>query len=300
MLSQIPRIIHRIWIDFDFEPPEEPCMAAQWMNMNNLSSISHIPEQYHERICKFHRDNLDMEGWFWDTKNAWSLFAQQDPEMYTILRTFKGSERILAVDTLRYYLMYLYGGYYCDLDCDSIKSLSARWLSGPLIIPKSVASHNFFLGSTPSHPFWIHALDMVKKRLQHPKEERGVSFLLFGEVKRIYQTAQLTGGLMLDATVSNAIQSKVLFPNELYTPRMSTFSDTPILHRSEATWHNCRIATYNMQIYILLALLITATLVIATMMAVRYVRTKEKKTGTLIEHDHRTLEAENVPGFPFS
>lgn len=101
------------------------------------------------------------EGWrfeLWDTERANAFVAQEYPH---ILDTYLGyHQEIQRSDSIRYLILYKYGGIYLDLDI-KCKTKLDFWTTVDWISPPGIPAglNNAFMAATPGHPFLKQAVD---------------------------------------------------------------------------------------------------------------------------------------------
>ena len=174
----VPRVIHQMWLD-----PERPdCQTP--------------PDRhpvYRDFIRQLQAVNPNFEYRWWNLEAVEALFQQ--PELRKFAATFEAIPRIIMkCDFSRYAVMYLYGGYYFDLDTYFHRSLPTEWESEDLLLfqepghlsggkwpemeeqtgySSSVA--NNVLISRARNPFWLQVLEESMLRLQQVGPVVGMS-----------------------------------------------------------------------------------------------------------------------------
>lgn len=130
----------------------------------------------------------DWEINFYDEDNALQIIQQHFPELENLYRSYPLN--VQRADIFRILVIYLYGGFYMDLDIYCLKKLDPllkfnvvlaeekhlkREVCTALGIknPKRVA--NYMFGSIPRHPFWLDFLnEVMDKSLIEIKNENDV------------------------------------------------------------------------------------------------------------------------------
>ncbi|KAJ3337696.1 hypothetical protein HDU91_001401, partial [Kappamyces sp. JEL0680] len=92
-----------------------------------------------------------------------------------LLKRYDGFENFInRVDVGRYLVLYLYGGFFIDLDVECLKSHERFVKMGGVLLPQMInwdankdslfPEHNIpnsWLASSPSHPFWLGLLRQI-------------------------------------------------------------------------------------------------------------------------------------------
>jgi len=198
-----PKIIHHIRLG-------NLTMKPKWMEANASCVELNKPE----------------DGWkyeLWDTERVNAFVAEEYPQ---ILDTFLGyPQEIQRSDSIRYMILYKYGGIYLDLDVKCNKNLdfftTVDWISPPGL---PTGLNNAFMAATPNHPFLLQAVNNLNR----------YSLNWFSS----YLTIMLTSGChyisTMHATYSKRSSLRVL-PRSY---KLGGPSHTPIFdHLGAASWH---------------------------------------------------------------
>jgi len=125
----------------------------------------------------------DWEYRLWTDKNNLQLVNESFPEyMHMFNGLVKGlpgfvkGKKIRQADTIRYMILYKYGGVYADLDMAALKPLDPMMLQHEIVLGQEPLAHahllnkkertvcNAIMSSVPGHPFWLRVL----KGIQNP------------------------------------------------------------------------------------------------------------------------------------
>lgn len=142
-IELIPRIIHQTW-KTDIVP------EGDWTTARNL-------------CLDFHRTENGWEHMFWTDETAREFIVDNYPEF---LSTFDGYlYDIQRVDSIRYFLLYHYGGVYIDLDVGCSRPMEPI-LKFPAFLPKTGPSgvSNDVMGSKKNHPFLKTLIDALEQQ----------------------------------------------------------------------------------------------------------------------------------------
>lgn len=141
MVNIIPKIIHQTYKNNDLPNTYQYCQNK-------------IKELHPDFIYKFYTDD-DM----------FNIIKSEFPEYY---ESFNNLPRmIMKIDMFRYFLMYKYGGLYCDIDYLMIKPFNL--LNYDVVLPSNrendrqdpICLGNCIFASKPNHPFWKLLMDSL-------------------------------------------------------------------------------------------------------------------------------------------
>lgn len=153
---------------------------------DNIPKIIHltyktkeIPQVYRRTFESIQAMHPHWELRIYDDLEAENLVALHFPELLEIYKAYPIN--IQRVDVFRILVIFLYGGFYLDLDMHCFKSLDAL-CSSPLVLGEEVRYSsveqkllnfkfdceiqvaNYMFGSVAGHPFWIELLmEMIKR-----------------------------------------------------------------------------------------------------------------------------------------
>lgn len=140
----IPKIIHQTWKNRD------------------------VPKEYIKFQKKVTELHPDWEYRLWTDEDNLAFVEKHFPDFYGIFTKFP--KNIMRADTIRYLIMFHFGGVYLDLDYEMLKPFDL--LNHGLVLPYSRnktagddfdAFGNCIFGSTPGHPFWKYVIDDLKE-----------------------------------------------------------------------------------------------------------------------------------------
>lgn len=143
MLDDVPKIIFQTW------------------------KTKNVPHAWQEAQASVQKKNPGFKYVFLTDADNEAIVRDYFP---SFLQTYQGlAYGIQRADTIRYILLYLYGGIYLDLDYVAIKAFDKIKLDPGKqvgLISSSNASKvltNSFLISKPSAPFWLECLEEIKQ-----------------------------------------------------------------------------------------------------------------------------------------
>lgn len=137
-MKTIPKIIHKIWFNFSGKPQGEN------------------PKEDHQKYEKECRHlNPDYKIMYWNENDANEFIKNNYPFFYSYFMNYP--LKIQKVDSLRYFILYHYGGVYLDMDIKCHKKLPqftklSLVKDNNLINPLNL--NNFMMVTPPGHPFW--------------------------------------------------------------------------------------------------------------------------------------------------
>lgn len=162
----IPKIIHQVW-----EGRTEPSM----------------PTRLQILARSWKRNNPDWEYHLWNGKEMDELVETYFPEYLTLYKGFPYS--VQRWDTIRYMILYLYGGVYVDLDSECFRPIDNLLKNKVMCFGEEPPSNNVypdidllignaFMASEPKHESWLKILKEIQKvmKQEHPKDGRAVVY----------------------------------------------------------------------------------------------------------------------------
>lgn len=139
-MSKIPKIIHQIYFQ------GEAAIPADY-------------SRYRQSVLDFHPD---WEYYFWDEKQCRSFVQENYPWFLEVYDAYP--YWIQRCDSIRYFLLYHYGGFYIDLDIEFLKPIDDLLEDYELIFSKLIKFSNVIMGSIPRHPLWQKVFQELDKR----------------------------------------------------------------------------------------------------------------------------------------
>ena len=141
----IPRIIHQVW-----EGRTEPKMPTR---------LQILARTWREQ-------NPDWEYHLWNGEEMDELVEKHFPEYLSIYRSFPYN--VQRWDTIRYMILYIYGGVYTDLDTECfrpmthlLENVTIGFGEEPPIPAKPIRIGNAFLVSEKGNPGWLTILNEI-------------------------------------------------------------------------------------------------------------------------------------------
>jgi mannosyltransferase OCH1-like enzyme len=139
-MTQIPKIIHQIFFQGAAAVPEKY-------------------RRYHQTVLLHH---LNWEHQFWDEAKARKFMTEHYSWFLPIFDAYPHD--IQRRDAIRYFILYHYGGFYLDMDVESLKPLDDLLADFELVLSKLVCFSNAIMGSIPGHPLWLLVFAELSKR----------------------------------------------------------------------------------------------------------------------------------------
>lgn len=153
MLSSIPKKLHLIYKD------------------------QNIPDEYIEYFKSIKKFHPDWDIYLYGDSNAKLILSENFPELVNIYDNYKLD--IQRTDLFRIVIVYLYGGFYADLDMLFFKSLNPLCHYDLVFAEEKKLSQeeclrlgtkhplriaNYIFGSVPKHPFWMDMIMEMRKK----------------------------------------------------------------------------------------------------------------------------------------
>jgi mannosyltransferase OCH1-like enzyme len=150
-MSNFPKIIHFIWVNFKNELDQNPIIPQKYLD--NLKNVKKINSNYKIKIWNGYDCNKFVRKYFPDKINIyWKL-------PYPIQRC----------DYIRFLILYIYGGIYSDMDRYSIKSYDTileKYSYYDIILTQLSSSlniiNNDIIISKPKNSFILKCIDNIK------------------------------------------------------------------------------------------------------------------------------------------
>ncbi|MEE6162468.1 glycosyltransferase [Cylindrospermopsis raciborskii DSH] len=146
-MSKIPKIIHQIF----------------------FLGAAAVPEKYRRYQQTVLQNHPHWEYQFWDERKARGFMTDNYPWFLPVFDAYPHD--IQRRDAIRYFILYHYGGFYLDMDVESIKPLDNLLADFELILSKLVGFSNAIMGSIPKHPLWLKVFEELKNR-QHNSDHK--------------------------------------------------------------------------------------------------------------------------------
>jgi mannosyltransferase OCH1-like enzyme len=197
--SGIPKIIHQTWKDNNI-PEKWKKSQKQWINLHpDWKYILWTDEDIRNHISTYHPEFLELH----------------DNYEYPIQRA----------DMIRYFVLYDYGGVYCDIDMYPLKNIESMIkckLDHFVYSSNSDILTNCFMIS----PRYSKIMKKVQNRLLNPK----IPFYSFGRHLNVYHK---TGPFMLNNVLINEINDPfIVLPRKYFNP-YSIVHDKLIIQNDE-------------------------------------------------------------------
>ncbi len=169
----IPRVVHQIWYQGEAQ----------------------MPEKYRRFRDTWRRNHPGWEFVFWDEARMRD-FVRRDYSWFA--ETFDGyPSDIQRIDSVRYLILNTFGGFYIDMDVESLKPIDDLLGGCDLILSKTVGYNNAIIGSAPGHPLWQAVFDNLCVSQERPPAR----FFEFHKRSPAYQESMTTGPIFFSNTV---------------------------------------------------------------------------------------------------
>jgi len=153
-----------------------------------LSKTEKMPEFFEHCVGVAKELHPDWEINLYDEDSAAQIIQKHFPELKNIYNSY--AYDVQRADIFRILLVYLYGGFYMDLDVYCLKNLDpllkfnlilgeekrlSREVCTALGLKNPNRIANYMFGSMPKHPFWLGFLnDLMEKSLIEVKNENDI------------------------------------------------------------------------------------------------------------------------------
>jgi hypothetical protein len=199
-------------MDFDFAPKDEyiipDIVHLYW-------PTEEIPTDIVPWVRKWKKTNPDYEIWFWTDDSVRQVLARKNAKLLQTFDNFskKTHQRSL---TMRYFLLYTFGGVFADLDVEPLKSLEPVTISKQCIFAEEHPVHKIanwqqlkkpvtdsVMACKPKHNFFKFAVEMISK-----------------STKQDYVGTKLLTGLLKEYKDKNATDLGTIFykPHSVFVP----------------------------------------------------------------------------------
>ncbi|WP_158300675.1 glycosyltransferase family 32 protein [Chromobacterium sp. ATCC 53434] len=131
----IPRRVHQIW----------------------YQGAAALPDKYRRYRDGWMRNHPDWEFTLWDAAMLQALVDEHYPWFAARYAAFERD--IQRIDASRYLFLALHGGFYIDMDIESLRPIDPLLPERSLILSRTHGFNNALIGSAPGHPLWatVHA-----------------------------------------------------------------------------------------------------------------------------------------------
>lgn len=166
--------------------------------MNDFPKIIHqswanesLREDYKKYSQTWKDLHPDYEYILWTDEDNLNLIKEEDPSFLNDYNSY--NHYIKRADAARYYYMYKHGGIYADLDFECLRNfdkiLDDNYMFDVIVgdCPKEVTQiPNALMISKPGAKFWLHAIEMMKERVNDGSPPWETGPLLLGDSINAY------------------------------------------------------------------------------------------------------------------
>ncbi|KAJ8604298.1 hypothetical protein CTAYLR_002526 [Chrysophaeum taylorii] len=196
--TPIPNVLHQMW------------------------KTTALPGAFHYTVSTMLRTHPHWHYVFWTDEDLPGLFVAHAEKVGINFNKF-GLTGIQTSDVARYLIMFVYGGFYADLDMESLRPLDAL-LGSSIVLGREPDAHAYFLyngrqrltcnailGSKPTEGFWLVVLLNLK-------------------AVRSTNAVGTTGPLRLDEIVSEFGYDRYVLNASFFYPLMGPFAKEKMRH----------------------------------------------------------------------
>lgn len=242
----IPKIIHQIWFQDEFPPYDidnllkKNIYTLNHMKRNRILN-SNIPNKYKLYTSKMFDLNPDYYYFLWNEKMIEKMLVNNKiwGNNNLIKKLYYHYDLMIQkIDMAKYLILFLYGGFYVDVDVEFLKPFDALYNKYPrqgVYLSKSVPFlkeesnfikriinfnmdndfiNNGIMISEPRHPFWINLLNHMSK---HKNDNNSILYDYFFNIK-VFNT---TGPAIVSTTAYNSLKKYsdlYILPNKYFEP----------------------------------------------------------------------------------
>lgn len=213
-MTKIPKIIHQIFFKGEASVPQNY-------------------QQYHKTVLANHPN---WEHYFWDEEKSRTFIQEKYSWFLEVYDSYP--HRIQRCDAIRYFLLHHYGGFYIDMDIESLKPLDDLLEDFELVLSKLVDFSNAIMGSVPGHPLWVKMFDELQQRKDKLPPDSKLSLNINRLLKKsmLYYVCYSTGPILLNDCViaGNFHKSPTVrvCPGYIFEPGASMEIDGKIIQRN--------------------------------------------------------------------
>ena len=192
MNEQIPKIIHQIW----------------------TQGCDNIPEKYH-KYTESWKSTKDYQYMCWSDESIKELLQKYDKSLIPVYDYFILPQQ--RSDFGRYLLLYLYGGFYIDIDIEKGKKEFLDNLLDNKIVTSSGGYSGVsqsFIGATPFQPLFKDLMEHIRQSYKRN----------WYEIIDVVYVERTTGGKAYLTTLNKYRNDVYQIPHE-YTPRCNSFEE---------------------------------------------------------------------------
>ncbi|XP_074649169.1 uncharacterized protein LOC141904479 [Tubulanus polymorphus] len=161
---------------------DEVAIVIEQLNLPDRSGCKKIPKRFHQTwntenipgtqakyIVSWMKYHPDWEYWFWTADQIDEFVNRRYPKYIEMFRRYP--QYMQRADSMRYFVLYEFGGVYADLDVSALRSWEDRLTSShTLLIPEdhevhTVVAHGLesitlsaIIMSTPGHRFFAYVI----------------------------------------------------------------------------------------------------------------------------------------------
>lgn len=127
---RIPRIIHQIWYQGE----------------------KSLPEKYRQFRSTWRQNHPEWEFILWDETSMRDFIVSR----YSFFKAYYDGYplNIQRMDSARYFILNTFGGFYIDIDVESLKPIDGLLGNYQLLLSETIGYNNAIIGSVPQHPLW--------------------------------------------------------------------------------------------------------------------------------------------------
>lgn len=205
----IPRIIHQIW----------------------YQGAAAVPPHYRAFRDGWRAAHPAWELRLWDRGSCRALLAERYPEFLPAWEAYPLF--IQRIDSIRYFILKTYGGFYLDMDMECLKPLDPLLEGCDLLLSRTVQYNIAALAGIPDHPLWRRAIAGVAETAGR-RRPRGLARWRGGDARLAAETAgPVFFARMVKESGADTDPRTRVCPGHTFEPRAPTLVDGRLHFRDD-------------------------------------------------------------------
>lgn len=140
--------------------PDRPLLIPKIIHQTYKTK--NVPLKWNETFSSVQRLHQDYQFMFWTDESSRQFIAENYPWFLSTYDSYPYN--IMRSDTIRYFVLWHYGGVYIDLDCGVDFKIDPL-LAFPAWVRQTdpIGVSNDIMGSVPGHPFFFRVIKELKR-----------------------------------------------------------------------------------------------------------------------------------------
>lgn len=181
-------------------PDEEPSDDREKIPkiiFQTWKSHHEMPANYRYWRGSFLLNNPDFRCFLWDDADNRKFIKEKFPWFLDRYNSY--AREIFRADIIRFFFLYVYGGFYADMDSECLRPLEAMRGMGDVLVGRMGSDNDFehsipnaIMASRPKQAIWLLAVALASERLAELQRNKGA---------RDFRPEWLTGPVLLKDAV---------------------------------------------------------------------------------------------------